>query len=246
MFRYAFAFAVLWSSLAAAQDLPLGAETPPPEPAPRRRANPPTRSAETPASDSGLGDEAGADETGETETEAETAETGEAETTESVARERFRAGSAHMESGAYLDAYAEFAAGYALTRRPLFLYNMGQAARLARNRDDAIRDYRRYLEEDPNGAGAGEAREWLRMMGQLEEEPEEAQTPVVPTPAEAAAAAPPEPEPSSPRVRRVVLATSAVVVAAVVAVVLAVVLSGGESRPQGTFGSTVRALGGNR
>jgi len=45
------------------------------------------------------------------------------------AREHFQRGQKLSAAGDYAAAYREFAAGYALTERPLFLFNMAEAAR---------------------------------------------------------------------------------------------------------------------
>lgn len=191
------------------------------------------------------------------------ASTAEAQSSEEIARERFAAGQQLMDEGEYMDAYAEFAAGYGLTNRPLFLYNMGQAARLGRQREDAIRDYRRYLEAAPEGRAADEARSWLRLLGAEEEATEtesEQEATQAPTPEETAAAAmeteqqPANPPPPSEtedsggsRLGLWLGVAGGIVALVVVGVVLGVVLSDdSEPLPQGNFGMTVTALGASR
>jgi hypothetical protein len=83
---------------------------------------------------------------------------------EASAREHFARGQRLSTRGDYAAAYREFAAGYALTERPLFLFNMGEAARangdIARARDN----YQRFLEVDPNNALAATARTRLASL----------------------------------------------------------------------------------
>src|ERR1043165_5562369 len=68
------------------------------------------------------------------------------------AKAYFERGSAHYKAGRYLEARAEFAAGYELSHRPLFLFNMAECSRLDGNLDLAREGYERYLREAPNGS----------------------------------------------------------------------------------------------
>lgn len=131
------------------------------------------------------------------------------------AREHFTAGSSLVEQGLFDDAYAEFAAGYGLSQRPLFLFNMGECARQAGRTETARRDYERYLAVDPDGSMADVAR------GRLEELP--VVEPEVIAPENVASALPPE-ETQEPivvvpnrRPRRIAIGVSAAVVAVIVA-----------------------------
>jgi hypothetical protein len=83
---------------------------------------------------------------------------------EASAREHFQRGQRLSTRGDYAAAYREFAAGYALTERPLFLFNMAEAARangdIARARDN----YERFVQVDPNNALAATARTRLASL----------------------------------------------------------------------------------
>jgi hypothetical protein len=83
---------------------------------------------------------------------------------DSEAKQHFVRGQKLAAEGRCSDALPEFEAGYALSKRPLFLFNIAECARktgeLARARDN----YERYLREDPNGATAETARERLQSL----------------------------------------------------------------------------------
>jgi hypothetical protein len=60
-------------------------------------------------------------------------------------------------SGDNAGAYREFAAGYALTERPLFLFNMAEAARASGDLAKARENYLLFLNRDPKSALAATA-----------------------------------------------------------------------------------------
>ena len=108
------------------------------------------------------------------------------ETEESVedrARAHYARGRALVESEEFGPARAEFEAGYALSRRPLFLFNMGESALHMQDPAGAREAFRRYLSEDPQGTMAQTARLRLTELGAPVE------TPTIPAPREAAASA---------------------------------------------------------
>lgn len=72
-------------------------------------------------------------------------------------RAHFQRGQQLSASGDYPAAYREFAAGYAMTERPLFLFNMGEAARASGWLDKARDAYRAFLRADPGNAVAATA-----------------------------------------------------------------------------------------
>lgn len=72
------------------------------------------------------------------------------------AKTHFQAGKTHYELGRYSEAIREFAAGYALSPRPEFLINLGQAYRASGDRVSALDMYERYLEKAPANAKARE------------------------------------------------------------------------------------------
>jgi hypothetical protein len=80
-------------------------------------------------------------------------------------------GRAHFQRGQrlsarsdYAAAYREFAAGYAVTGRPLFLFNMGEAARASGDADKARESYLEFLRVDPRSALAATARARLAQL----------------------------------------------------------------------------------
>jgi tetratricopeptide (TPR) repeat protein len=95
--------------------------------------------------------------------------------------ERARDFAAAKQYGA---AYDEFAAGYALAPRPLFLFNMGEMARALGHRDRAREHYERYIAAEPDGAFAATANQRLAEL---------TAPPPAPAPAPAPVAAPPPP-----------------------------------------------------
>jgi hypothetical protein len=82
------------------------------------------------------------------------------------ARAYFDRGNAHYKAGRYLEARAEFAAGYELSRRPLFLFNMAECSRLDGNLELAREGYERYLREAPTGSEAALAKQRLAALAQ--------------------------------------------------------------------------------
>lgn len=84
---------------------------------------------------------------------------------EAAARGYFERGVKLYQEQRYLEALAEFSAGYELSRRPLFLFNMGECARLAKQPERAKEYYERYLREEPTGKFAETATARLAAMG---------------------------------------------------------------------------------
>jgi tetratricopeptide (TPR) repeat protein len=78
---------------------------------------------------------------------------------EASGRAHFQRGQRLSASGDYAAAYREFAAGYALTERPLFLFNMGEAARASGDVARARENYVAFLRADPHNALAITAQE---------------------------------------------------------------------------------------
>jgi tetratricopeptide (TPR) repeat protein len=67
-------------------------------------------------------------------------------------RAHFQRGQRLSARGDYAGAYREFAAGYAVTGRPLFLFNMGEAARASGDVAKARESYLEFLRVDPRSA----------------------------------------------------------------------------------------------
>jgi hypothetical protein len=85
------------------------------------------------------------------------------------AREHFRRGQTLTAEGHWQAAYREFRDGYALSHRPLFLFNMAECARQGDQGPRAAELYERYLAEDPDGSMATNARARLYELQQASE-----------------------------------------------------------------------------
>lgn len=72
---------------------------------------------------------------------------------------------AHHEDREYQRAAAEYLQAFALFPDPELLFNVGQVYRLAGDQALATAYYRRYLELDPDGRAAPEARRHLEELG---------------------------------------------------------------------------------
>ncbi|MGH2897406.1 MAG: hypothetical protein ACRDMZ_01930, partial [Solirubrobacteraceae bacterium] len=77
---------------------------------------------------------------------------------DSIGRAHFQRGQKLSANGQYAAAYREFAAGYAATKRPLFLFNMAEAARANGDTARARDAYLEFLRADPKSALAATAR----------------------------------------------------------------------------------------
>jgi tetratricopeptide (TPR) repeat protein len=105
---------------------------------------------------------------------------------ESRARAHYEVGLGMYNLGNYADAVREFSAGYALSPRPQFLINLGQAYRKLHELDRAAEMYRKYLSVAP-----ADAKDRADVRNLLDEvEAERAHAPP--------ATAQPPPPPSSP------------------------------------------------
>jgi hypothetical protein len=93
------------------------------------------------------------------------------------AKAYFERGVAHYKEGKYLEARAEFAAGYELSHKPLFLFNMAECSRLDGNLDLAREGYERYLREAPNGSESALAKQRLATLAGKPAEPKPAAPP---------------------------------------------------------------------
>lgn len=79
------------------------------------------------------------------------------------ARTHFAAGKQLVGADRYAEALVEFTAGYELSKRALFLFNMGECARMLG--DTRAREYyERYLAAEPGGTFADAARARLSQL----------------------------------------------------------------------------------
>lgn len=83
------------------------------------------------------------------------------------AKQHFQAGEKLTNEGQYLKAFDEFSAGYILSSRPLFLFNMAECARLSGDLAKARDHYNWYLAKDPNGKLAPKASERLAEIARI-------------------------------------------------------------------------------
>src|SRR5262245_10624973 len=78
-----------------------------------------------------------------------------------VAREVYKQGERLAAERRFAEAFVQFEAGYKLSLRPMFLFNMAECARQLGQPERARTFYLQYLAEDPNGSLATTARERL-------------------------------------------------------------------------------------
>ncbi|MFH0903213.1 MAG: hypothetical protein V2A73_21500 [Pseudomonadota bacterium] len=126
------------------------------------------------------------------------------ETLQAKAKVHFEVGQKLVAEGRFVEAKAEFSAGYELSHRPLFLFNMAECARLSSDKARARELYERYLLEDPQGKLAAMARERLAELGVASgstgesSQPPKTRVPVVSGPEQQAASAQATPVPAAP------------------------------------------------
>lgn len=114
----------------------------------------------------------------------------------------FARGEASFDRGRYEEALVDFAAAYAMTPLPGFLFNIAQCHRLLGHFREAADNYRRYLDEVPAAPNRAEAEALLAQVNaELARTAAPAAPSPTPTPPRERVAAPPrvEPEPSPPR-----------------------------------------------
>ena len=94
-----------------------------------------------------------------------------AETNVEQARGHFKQGKAFQDAGVYERAAEEYKLAYAADPRPEMLFNIAQAYRLAKLAVQALDYFKQYLDKQPNGAGADEARKHVvTLTKQIDEE----------------------------------------------------------------------------
>lgn len=138
---------------------------------------------------------------------------------EQLGRAHFAKGKELSDAGRYVEALVELTKGYELTGRPLFLFNMAEAARANGDAAQAKELYQKYLAAEADGPFANAARARIvELTPKPPPAPEPTPAPVViPAPSDAAAAveerrapAPTAPDPErseSHTVRNVLIVT---------------------------------------
>lgn len=86
------------------------------------------------------------------------------ESERAVARRHFERGKELHAAGRYKDAASEYLAAYERFPAPAFLYNVAQVYRLAGDKQAALTHYRKYLEQEPEGEGSADAREFVAAL----------------------------------------------------------------------------------
>ena len=122
-----------------------------------------------------------------------------AETNVEKARGHFKQGKAFQDAGVYERAAEEYKLAYAADPRPEMLFNIAQAYRLAKLAAQALDYFKQYLDKQPSGAGADEARKHVvTLTKQIDEENAAKEAPpptVLPAPAPAPVVKPVGPAP---------------------------------------------------
>jgi tetratricopeptide (TPR) repeat protein len=83
------------------------------------------------------------------------------------ARGIFLAGKAAYGDARYEDALRHFKRAYELSKRPVLLFNIGQAADKLRRDQEALDAFKGYLEQVPDGEGKREAESRVRVLEQV-------------------------------------------------------------------------------
>ncbi|HEX3480615.1 MAG TPA: hypothetical protein VHT91_36610 [Kofleriaceae bacterium] len=83
-----------------------------------------------------------------------------------LAKQYVDAGLAAQDAHDYDTAITLYSRAYRLVPHPLLIFNLAQAHRLAGHADKALVLYRRYLDEDPEGAQATIARSFVAELGE--------------------------------------------------------------------------------
>ena len=109
------------------------------------------------------------------------------------AREHYVKGTRAYDLGLYDEAIAEYMAAYKIKDDPAFLFNLGQAHRLANHPAEALRFYRTYLAKVPDAPNRAEVEAKMAEMSRRVEQQKQPPAEPVPdkAPAEPAPAAPP-------------------------------------------------------
>jgi hypothetical protein len=84
---------------------------------------------------------------------------------DAAARVHYDQGRKLAAEGKFREAYVEFEAGYRVSARPAFLFNMGEAARGEGDPARARAAYEKYLAAEPDGSLAATAKQRLAAMG---------------------------------------------------------------------------------
>jgi tetratricopeptide (TPR) repeat protein len=106
------------------------------------------------------------------------------------AKEHYRRGTQLYDLGRYLDAAKEYEEAFTLSDRAAFLFNIGQAYRLAGRPNEAIAAYRGFLRRVPDTANRSETEQYISELEQTITK-KESHTPETPTALPSTGARPP-------------------------------------------------------
>ena len=118
-----------------------------------------------------------------------------ADPTAEKARAHFQQGDTYFKLEKYANALQEFEQAYLAKQDPSFLYNIAQCHRLMGNRAEAIRFYKRYLNDAPSAANRPVAEKHVRDLESALGAEELTGTHVAPGPGATGAAPPAMPPP---------------------------------------------------
>ena len=93
------------------------------------------------------------------------------------ARDYFDRGTAAFDQGRHVEALAAFSAGYELSKKPAFLYNMAECARLIGDRGRAYELYKRFREATPDTKRRAEVEKWIAELAPPAQPPPAADEP---------------------------------------------------------------------
>lgn len=117
------------------------------------------------------------------------------------ARAHFKKGTAFLDAADYKHAIAEYQEAYRLYPNPKLHFNLGQAFRLDGQKQQALDEYRKFLEAQPIGAEADDARAYCALLERdlapppaPAPEPQQVVEPPPPPPVVTPAPAQPQPE----------------------------------------------------
>lgn len=180
------------------------------------------------------------------------------------AKAAYESGMAHFTLDEYDEAIKDFQDAFLAKPDPVFLYNIGQAARLGNHPELAIRYYEKYLKAADNPPNAQQVREHIAVLekvvqqqaaaksanptGALPPESEQSRSKHEPSHVTAPAtvnlnAPPPGPEPETPVYKKWWLWTAVggvIVAGGVIAIAVAATTPKDASSPANTFGVSLR------
>ncbi len=113
-----------------------------------------------------------------------------------LARQQWEQGTADYTLGHYVQAVAHYEQGYRALPDPVFLFNIGQAERLAGEREQALLAYRSYLRSSAEGAPKRDIAE--RWIAELETEPPRVDAPSLRAPVPVVSLLDPATKPAEP------------------------------------------------